>query len=310
MAEMGKINSGRPTLWERRKSQLTCAGATVVTKSEQLDSLDIDIDSVRFESYSMGFSRQISVNGQASIGNYTLEECLGSGACSSVYRARQGETPVALKLREALDEDMVANCRAEFEILRELRHPNIIQALDFFVIGQRTCLVLSYHAVRNLTKAVKPGAMTECTAKPLFRMLLKALDYLHCKRVLHRDVKGDNILVSHDDTELWLADFNTAHHLLAGGSLTMTGTWEYSPPEVIVEGESASEKADVWGAGLCGYLMLKGKLPLKFSAYESPTAYGEACVRHPVTCTGTSWEQFSPDCCETLRRSLHVDNES
>jgi len=307
MSEMGKINSGRPTLWERRKSQLTCAGATVVTKSEQLESLDIDIDSVRFESASAGFSRQISVNGQASIGNYTLEECLGSGACSSVYRARQGETPVALKLREALDEDMVANCRREFEILRELRHPNIIRTLDFFVIGQRTCLVLSYHAARNLTKAVKPGAMTECTAKPLFRMLLKALDYLHCKRVLHRDVKGDNILVSHDDTELWLADFNTAHHLLAGGSLTMTGTWEYSPPEVIVEGESASEKADVWGAGLCGYLMLKGKLPLKFSAYESPQAYGEACVRHPVTCTGTSWEQFSPDCCETLRRSLHVD---
>lgn len=302
---MEKATSMKQTsLWERRRSK---TGPTVAAPREKLDSLDLD--SVKLESCSlaMGWGRQISVNVQASIGNYTLEECLGQGACSSVYRGRQGDKEVALKLREALDEDMIANCREEFEVLRQLRHPNIIQALDFFVLSQRTCLVLSYHDARNLTKAVKMGPMPEATTKPLFRMLLKALDYLHCKRVLHRDVKGDNVLVSHDDTQLWLADFNTARQLMAGGSLTMTGTWEYSPPEVIVEGESASEKADVWGAGLCGYLMLKGKLPLKFSAYASPRAYGEACVKNPVTCTDPSWEAFSSDCCETLRRCLHVD---
>eukprot|EP00435_Cladocopium_sp_Y103_P073112 s627_g42.t1 len=295
-------------VFDAKRSKTGCP--TVAAPREKFDSLDLD--SVKLEGCSLGWGRQISVNVQAPLGEAgellrAAKECLGQGACSSVYRGRQGDKEVALKLREALDEDMIANCREEFEVLRQLRHPNIIQALDFFVLSQRTCLVLSYHDARNLTKAVKMGPMPEATAKPLFRMLLKALDYLHCKRVLHRDVKGDNVLVSHDDTQLWLADFNTARQLMAGGSLTMTGTWEYSPPEVIVEGESASEKADVWGAGLCGYLMLKGKLPLKFSAYESPRAYGEACVKNPVTCTGPSWEAFSSDCCETLRRCLHVD---
>lgn len=61
--------------------------------------------------------------------------------------------------------------------------------------------------------------------------------------MLHRDVKGDNVLVSHDQSSLWLADFNTAHQLMAGGSLTMTGTWEYSPPEVLVGGANLSRKS-------------------------------------------------------------------
>ncbi|CAE7872999.1 CIPK29, partial [Symbiodinium microadriaticum] len=71
----------------------------------------------------------------------------------------------------------------------------------------------------------------------------------------------DNVLVSEDVRDLTLADFSTASVASAGESLTMTGTQEWSAPEVLDWENTPDEKNDIWGAGLCLNFMLAGDLP-------------------------------------------------
>ena len=122
---------------------------------------------------------------------------------------------------------------------------------------------------------------------------------------MHRDVKADNILVSYDLMDLHLLDFNTARSLTEGGSLTMTGTIDYSAPEVL-NGESPSERHDVWGAGLCLHWMLLGRLPRSASGFPSLSDFEEAVRTNPVKCDGIEWTETSEDCKNIIRLCLSI----
>ncbi|OLQ06770.1 MAP/microtubule affinity-regulating kinase 3 [Symbiodinium microadriaticum] len=242
--------------------------------------------------------------------NYDLLEKIGRGSSGQVFRARRkaDEKEVALKVMSATSPDVVASRRAEFEILSHLSHPNIVQGLDFFCSGSTAVIALSYHSGSTLSRAVRDSAsscLMEADSKRLFRKLISAVSYLHEHRIVHRDVKADNILVSSDLMDLHLVDFNTARPLLEGGALTMTGTTEYAAPEVL-NGESPSEQHDVWGAGLCLHWMLMGALPQCASGYSTLRKFAAAVHAMPVTCQGSRWEAFSPECRDVLRRCLTI----
>merc|ERR1712176_1195419 len=102
--------------------------------------------------------------------------------------------------------------------------------------------------------------LTESQARLLFLKLMNAIAHLHTHNIIHRDVKAENILVSLALDSIRLLDFNTA--TASAGALTMTGTIDYLPPEVLL-GESPSQTSDIWSAGLCLHLMLIGALPLE-----------------------------------------------
>merc|ERR1719161_2562394 len=89
----------------------------------------------------------------------------------------------------------------------------------------------------SLEDAVKrsPGVrLQEADARLLFSQLIGAIDYIHQRRIVHRDVKVQNILVSMNLRDLKLIDFNTARFLSEGVSLTMTGTKAFWAPEVLL----------------------------------------------------------------------------
>lgn len=91
--------------------------------------------------------------------------------------------------------------------------------------------------------------------------LFEVVQYLHKRRVVHRDLNPTNVLISPTLDELRVTDFNTAVLLSpASQPLTPTGARLYSPPEVLA-GEAPMESGDVWTAGLCMYLMASGQLP-------------------------------------------------
>ncbi|CAE8691554.1 unnamed protein product, partial [Polarella glacialis] len=208
---------------------------------------------------------------------YEILETIGQGSTGVVYRGRRKAdgAEVALKTMQALDEEMIRLRREEYDTLLKLKHPHIIQAFDFFTDAKcHAVLVLEFFKGLSLSEAVKAETkghhgLPENTAQALFRMLLQATDYLHSHRIVHRDIKGDNVLLSPDLTDLRLSDFNTARCLMDGGALTMTGTTDYSAPEILEGGESPSEGGDIWSAGLCLHLMLTGKLPWASHRYQS-----------------------------------------
>ncbi|OLP74688.1 Serine/threonine-protein kinase 36, partial [Symbiodinium microadriaticum] len=145
-----------------------------------------------------GFTRQDSM-GRELEENYDLLEKIGRGSSGQVFRARRkaDEKEVALKVMSATSPDVVASRRAEFEILSHLSHPNIVQGLDFFCSGSTAVIALSYHSGSTLSRAVRDSAsscLMEADSKRLFRKLISAVSYLHEHRIVHRDVKADNIL--------------------------------------------------------------------------------------------------------------------
>jgi serine/threonine protein kinase len=196
---------------------------------------------------------------------YDVCETIGQGSSAGVYRAlcRSSGEQVALKVVRTTDEEHVARARAEFLLLQSLDHPGIVRAIDFYVRPECTVLALSFHSGKPLGSAVRQlpaKRLTETIAHRPFVLLLRALDYLHQRRIVHRDVKPGNVMVSSDFSDAQLIDFNIAHDLKQGAALSPRCSLKYASPEVL-KGDSPSETSDTWGAGLCLHLMLFGRCP-------------------------------------------------
>lgn len=262
----------------------------------------------------LGVDIQLEVAGQR--GNapiserYEVLEVLGQGSTGVVRRAlrRSDGQEVAIKTVRTDDEEVSAIARAEHCILSSLEHPNIVQAFGFFTCVGCSVLVMEFVQGAPLDTAVRSTpkkSFEEETAKVLFSQLLLALAYLHSRRILHRDVKAENMLASPSLAKLKLVDFNVACRL-SDGCLTVTGTQEWKAPEVLL-GEPASELADVWSTGLCLYFMLAGRLPRQCDQFATPGEFADAVRHRPLTFSGHRWRCVSEACQMALRRCLESD---
>lgn len=251
---------------------------------------------------------------------YEVLDIIGHGSAGLVRRGyrRADRLGVAIKtVRTGDDEDEVTAAK-EFAVLAEISHPHIVKALDFFRADCQAIMVLEHFCDQNLWQAVKTArsaglGLPEEESRTLFRMLLGAVDYLHQHRILHRDVKPQNVLVAEDLRDLRLIDFNVVCSLDDGGGLTMTGTPQYSPPEVL-QGSSHTYLSDVWAAGMCLYYSLQGELPFRFEdfmglGHASMERFATYVAEHPVEASlhEARWNSFSEPCRETLSQCLAVD---
>jgi len=241
---------------------------------------------------------------------YEVLEALGRFKAGVVHHAKRKADglAVALKTTRTTDAELLGIAEREYSILASLDHPNVIHALDFFITPGRAVLVLEFFEGTPLDTElrVQPGrCLPEVGARHLFLQLLTAVDYLHQRRVLHRDVTAAHCQVSDDLQDLKLAEFNTAQRLSEAGSLTMTGTREYHAPEVL-KGDSPSEMADIWSAGLCLHLMLVGRLPHQLDRYPSEDAFVAAVTEKQFEATGERWQDISKPCKSMLRKCLDL----
>jgi len=293
----GVAASPRPTLMQRRRAAFKV----------QLPAIDCGLAAEQ----DAACDPFRSAGCQSIAERFEVFEALGQGSTGVVYRARprSGDGQVALKVLRMDDEEMLRIAQGEYELLRGLEHPHIVRALDFFTYPRGAVLVLDFFQGQSLEatiRAMPAGRLLEATARDLFAALMSALEHLHRHNILHRDVKAANVLVSDDMRDLRLIDFNTARQVLEGGALTMTGTADYLPPEVLL-GEPHSEGSDVWAAGLCLRLMLSGSLPLERRLFASHGDFGRAVTSQAARLGGPQWEHASPECKEVLQRCLTVD---
>jgi len=239
----------------------------------------------------------------------------GQGSTAVVYHARPrapgSQEAVALKVMRISDEELLLVARAEFELLREITHPNIIRVLDFCTFPQGVVLVMDFfdgQSLKALMHDRRPCGLTEITSRGLFTRLMRAVDHLHENGIIHRDVKADNVLVDAQLMDLRLVDFNTAQRV-ASGALTMTGTADYMPPEVLF-GEAHSEGSDIWACGLCLHLMITGMLPFVRSLCSSHAEFGRVVLRcSRPKLSGRHWEVVSQQCKEVVQSCLAISQE-
>ncbi|XP_071692936.1 probable serine/threonine-protein kinase At1g54610 [Rutidosis leptorrhynchoides] len=183
---------------------------------------------------------------------------IGQGTYSNVYKARDltNDKIVALKrVRfDNKDSESVIFMAREIVILRRLNHPNIIK-LEGLITSRTSCslyLVFEYME-HDLTGLISlPGVkFTEQQVKCYMKQLLSGLDHCHSNGVLHRDIKGSNLLIDNCGN-LKIADFGLANFFNRGRSVQLTSrvvTLWYRPPELLLGATRYGVAVDMWSAG-------------------------------------------------------------
>lgn len=183
---------------------------------------------------------------------------IGQGTYSNVYRARdldQGKIVALKKVRfDNLEPESVRFMAREIHILRRLDHPNVIK-LEGLVTSRMSCslyLVLEYmeHDLAGL--ASHPGLkFTEPQVKCYMQQLLRGLDHCHSRGVLHRDIKGSNLLIDNNGI-LKIADFGLASFFDPHQNQPLTSrvvTLWYRPPELLLGAIYYATAVDLWSTG-------------------------------------------------------------
>jgi serine/threonine protein kinase len=204
------------------------------------------------------------------VGDYVLLEPIGEGAMGTVFKGRHIATGaiVAVKLiaaRAVADEKLRLRFAQECQVARLLNHSHIVGMLDFGLEGSTPYLVMEYVAGQSLGQRLEEhGPLAEGEAVRLIRQVGQALHWAHGKKLVHRDVKPDNILVS-DDSQAKLTDLGLAKSFEANLGLTRTntlfGTPNFMSPEQFIDAKRADALSDLYSLAATLYMVLTGQVP-------------------------------------------------
>jgi serine/threonine-protein kinase len=200
---------------------------------------------------------------------YELEELIGTGGMSSVYRAhdRLLERTVALKVLHQQytgDEEYVERFRREARSVATLSHPNIVTVIDRGEHEGRQFIVFEYVEGENLKRLIeRRGPAPVTTALELAMQIARGLSFAHQQGLIHRDVKPQNVLMN-GDGQAKVTDFGIARSLDVKHGMTQTGTVlgtsDYIAPEQA-QGQRVDEHTDVYSLGVVLYEMLLNEVP-------------------------------------------------
>ncbi|RMG19485.1 MAG: serine/threonine protein kinase, partial [Deltaproteobacteria bacterium] len=204
------------------------------------------------------------------IPRYAIEEEVGSGGMSVVYRARDTTLgrEVAVKVLHrhlASRERERARFRREAQAIAKLRHPNILEIHDFSSEESGEAFIVSEFIRGPTLRAFgdEVGFGLPEIGAMVGERIAAALAHAHAQGVIHRDIKPENVMVQ-DDGTIKLTDFGIARLLESDERMTMTGTLLGSPahmaPETL-EGRGADTRSDVFSLGTVLYWLCCGTLP-------------------------------------------------
>ena len=203
---------------------------------------------------------------------YKPKKMLGSGSFGCVYEAKNtifGNT-VAMKVikkdkENELDEQEIRN---EIDILKKLSHPNIVKIYEFYISENHYYIITEYCKEGELFSYIK-NKYSERQLAVLFYQVFSGLWYLHENKILHRDIKLENIMIDGKEKDkntgeelFWvkIIDFGTAKLFEKNKKeKDVVGSSYYIAPEVLKQ--SYNEKCDTWSVGVILYMTLVGRAP-------------------------------------------------
>ncbi|KAK6060455.1 kinase domain protein [Cooperia oncophora] len=200
------------------------------------------------------------------VGKYKLLKTIGKGNFAKVKLAKHTITgqEVAIKIidKTALNPSSLQKLFREVKIMKQLDHPNIVKLYQVMENEQTLYLVLEYASGGEVFDyLVAHGRMKEKEARVKFRQIVSAVQYLHSKNIIHRDLKAENLLLD-ADMNIKIADFGFSNQFTLGNKLdTFCGSPPYAAPELFQGKKYDGPEVDVWSLGVILYTLVSGSLP-------------------------------------------------
>eukprot|EP01102_Stenamoeba_stenopodia_P011313 TRINITY_DN345_c1_g6_i2.p1 TRINITY_DN345_c1_g6~~TRINITY_DN345_c1_g6_i2.p1 ORF type:complete len:625 (-),score=107.10 TRINITY_DN345_c1_g6_i2:199-2073(-) len=196
---------------------------------------------------------------------YTIGDGLGQGAYGKVFRGLNLKTGEVVAIKQ-IDKHLIAPedwplVLQELNLLQHLTNPNIVQFIDYHETNDFLYFILEFVEGGSLYSVVKKfGALPDRLLVLFIVQVLRGLRYLHSRGVMHRDIKGANILLTKEGT-CKLADFGSATYAAVNKQLEAKGTPFWMAPELIDQSASAGLASDIWSLGCTVIELLTGEPP-------------------------------------------------
>ncbi|XP_048824244.1 serine/threonine-protein kinase SIK2 isoform X1 [Lagopus muta] len=243
--------------------------------------------------------------GPVRVGFYDIEGTLGKGNFAVVKLARHRITrsEVAIKIidKSQLDVVNLEKIYREVQIMKMLDHPHIIKLYQ--VMETKNMLYLVTEFAKNgeiFDYLASHGRLSESEARRKFWQILSAVEYCHNRKVVHRDLKAENLLLD-NNMNIKIADFGFGNFYKSGEPLTTwCGSPPYAAPEVFEGQQYEGPQLDIWSMGVVLYVLVCGALP-----FDGPTL---PILRQRVLEGRFRIPYFmSEDCEHLIRRMLVLD---
>uniref|UniRef100_A0A8C1JPM7 non-specific serine/threonine protein kinase n=1 Tax=Cyprinus carpio TaxID=7962 RepID=A0A8C1JPM7_CYPCA len=210
----------------------------------------------------------------ARVGYYEMERTIGKGNFAVVKLATHMITraKVAIKIvdKTQLDDENLKKIFREVQIMKMLRHPHIIRLYQVMETERLIYLVTEYASGGEIfDHLVAHGRMAEKDARRKFKQIVAAVYFCHCRNIVHRDLKAENLLLDHN-LNIKIADFGFSN-LFSRGQLLKTwcGSPPYAAPELFEGKEYDGPKVDIWSLGVVLYVLVCGALPFDGSTLQN-----------------------------------------
>nr|CAH8828634.1 unnamed protein product [Trichobilharzia regenti] len=240
------------------------------------------------------------------VGKYRLLRTIGKGNFAKVKLAIHMATgvEVAIKIinKTVMDNTLLKRLKREITIMKVTNHPNIVKLLEIIENEDVLCLVMEYASGGEIFDyLVANGKMREKEARIKFRQLLSAMQYCHAKRIVHRDLKAENILLD-QNLNVKVADFGLANTFEYDQRLTtFCGSPPYAAPELFLGIPYYGPGVDIWSLGVILFTLVLGHLP--FDARDLRELRSKILGLHYTIPRGS----VSPECDALLRKMLVLD---
>eukprot|EP00727_Mastigamoeba_balamuthi_P012755 m51a1_g8101 putative myosin light chain kinase (415) ;mRNA; f:84027-86682 len=244
---------------------------------------------------------------------YTIGKEIGRGGFSVVYdgveKATQKKVAIKVIDKKKQEADQLKLLEREIDIMKRLKHPNIVELYEVFNTSQYIYMVMEYISGGELyDQIVARGSFTEADAANLIKQVLSATEHMHEHGIAHRDLKPENLLLSTARADaVKVADFGLSKDFNTASQMsTCCGSPSYVAPEVL-GGGVYSNACDVWSIGVILYVLLSGYLPFFGDTQEE---LFDKIMSGTYSFSNKCWEDISPEAKDLLSKMLVVSPQT
>ncbi|CAL9705000.1 unnamed protein product [Knipowitschia caucasica] len=234
---------------------------------------------------------------------------MGSGSFSEVYMVREKATGKLFALKCLRKKHLAhSNLENEINVLRRIKHDNVIGLEDFYESRTYYYLVMQLVSGGELfDRIVDRGVYTEKDASFVVKQVLQAVSYLHQNSIVHRDLKPENLLYYNADenSKIMVSDFGLSKTLDHGVMSTACGTPGYVAPEVLAQ-KPYSKAVDCWSIGVITYILLCGYPPF---FEDNETRLFSKIMRAEYAFHSPFWDDISESAKDFIKKMMEKSPE-